>query len=76
MKEVTVTVRMSAEDKALIADFAKTFGMSVSQFMRDCALERIEDEIDAQAYIAAKAEFDADPVTYSMDEVMKEFGLA
>ena len=75
MKEVTVTVRMSAEDKALISDYARLFGVSVSQFLRDCALERIEDEIDAKAYIEAKAEFDADPVTYTMDEVKEMLGL-
>lgn len=74
--DATVTVRMDREEKDVIADFAKLFGVSVSQFMRDCALERIEDEIDVEAYKRAKAEYEANPISYSCDEVMREFGLA
>lgn len=75
MLEATMTVRLDESEKKLITDYARTFGMSVSQFMRRCALERIEDEIDIEAYKAAKAEYDANPVSYSCDEAVKEFRL-
>ena len=35
----------------------------------------IEDDIDLRDWKAAKAEFDENPVTYSNDEIMREFGL-
>ena len=75
MASATMTVRLDEREKSLIADYAKTFGTTASDFMRRSALERIEDDIDIKAWEAAKAEFDANPVTHSNDEVMREFGL-
>lgn len=75
MSSSTMTVRLDDNEKRLIADYAKAFGTTASDFMRRSALERIEDDIDIKAWEAAKAEFDADPTTYSNDEVMREFGL-
>lgn len=49
--------------------------MSVSELVRESVFDRIEDEFDLQAYTAAMAEFRADPVTYSLDEVERELGL-
>ena len=34
--------------------------------------ERIEDEYDLKCYKEAMAEYEKDPVTYSLDEVEKE----
>ncbi|NHM16087.1 CopG family transcriptional regulator [Eggerthellaceae bacterium zg-887] len=75
MLEATMTVRLDEGEKTLIADYAHTLGTSASQLMRRCTLERIEDEIDVDAYRAAKAEFDKNPISYSNDEVLREFGL-
>ena len=50
-------------------------GMSVSELMRESVLERIEDEYDLKVYEEAMAEFKANPVTYSFDEVIAELGL-
>ena len=75
MLEATMTVRLSENEKQLISDYAQTFGISASQFMRQCTMRHIEEELDVQAYLAAKREYDANPISYSNDEVMKEFGL-
>ena len=72
---MTMTQRISDEDSRLIKDFAKLHGISVSEFMRRAALEKIEDEIDVRAAEKAYAEYLADPVTFSLDEIEKEFGL-
>ena len=72
---MTMTLRISDEDSRLIKDFAKLHGISVSEFMRRAALEKIEDEIDVRAAEKAYAEYLADPVTISLDEIEKEFGL-
>jgi len=75
MASATMTIRMAAEDKELIADYAKAFGESASEFMRQCALERIEDTLDLEAWRKAKAAYDADPVSYSLEEVKERLGL-
>lgn len=75
MASATMTIRLDEEEKNFISEYARTFGTSVSEFMRTCALDRIEDETDLKLWNDAKAEFDANPITYSADEVAKEFGL-
>ena len=72
---MTMTLRMNEEDSRLIKDYAKLHGITVSDFMRRAALEKIEDELDIRAAEKAYAEYLADPVTYSLDEIEKEFGL-
>lgn len=72
---MTLTLRVSDEDSKLIRDFAKLHGVSVSEYIRSTVMERIEDEIDLEAYRQAKAEFEANPVTYSHEEVGRMLGL-
>lgn len=72
---MTFTLRISEDDSNLIRDYAKLHGLSVSEFLRRAALERIEDEIDLETYRRAKEEFDSDPVTYSHDDVERMLGL-
>ena len=72
---MTLTLRVSDEDSQLIRDFAKLHGVSVSEYIRSTVMERIEDEIDLEAYRQAKAEFEANPVTYSHEEVGRMLGL-
>ena len=73
---MTMTLRISDEDSRLIKDFAKLHGISVSEFMRRAALEKIEDEIDVRAAEKAYAEYLADPVTYSHEEMGRLLGLS
>ena len=60
------------EEKRLISDYARAFGISASEFMRKSALERIEDELDLEDWKRAKAEFDADPEMVSAAGVAKK----
>lgn len=73
MASATMTIRLDSAEKSLITDYAKAFGESVSEFMRSCALERIEDELDLKAWQEAKAEFDADPVTIPAADIAKKY---
>lgn len=75
MASATMTIRLDETEKQFISDYARTFGASVSEFMRSCALDRIEDETDLKLWNEAKTQFDADPVVHSADEVAEEFGL-
>jgi uncharacterized protein (DUF1778 family) len=72
---MTLTLRINEEDARLIKDYARLHGITVSEFLRRAALEKIEDELDIRAAEKAYADYLADPVTYSHEEIMKEFGL-
>lgn len=73
MASATMTIRLDAEEKSLISSYSKAHGLSVSELIRKCVLERIEDELDLKAWREAKAEFDADPVTYSAAEIAEKY---
>ena len=60
---MTISLRLSDEDTMLIKKYAEMNNISVSDLFRQSVLERIEDE------------YEADPVTYSHDEVGKMLGL-
>jgi len=68
-----MTIRIDADDKSLITDYAKTFGKTASDFMREAALGRIEDELDLRTWEEAKEEYDKDPVTYSAEEIAAKY---
>lgn len=72
----TITVRLSVEYEALLRDYCNQHEVSISNFIRQTVLERIEDEIDLDLYKRAIAAHHADPVTYSLDEVERMLGVA
>ena len=72
---MTISLRLSNEDFLLIKKYAELKKMSVSELVRQSVMERIEDEIDLEAYNHAVKEYQADPRTYTLDEVKKELGL-
>ena len=72
---MTISLRLNEQDGALVRRYAEVHGLTVSEVIRQSILERIEEEFDLQAYHAAKVSFEADPQTYSLDEVEKELGL-
>ena len=55
--------------------YAEINKMSISDLIRQSVLERIENEYDLEMFDKAMAEYKANPVTYSLDEVEKELGL-
>lgn len=69
---MVISLRISEQENILIKDFAKFYGISVSEFILTTVMQRIEDEIDLRAYEEAMAEYKKNPVTYTLDEVEKE----
>lgn len=70
-----ISLRLSDEDTKLIKDYAKINNMSVSDLIRKAVIEKIEDEIDLDAYNKAIKEFKKNSKTYTLDEIEKELGL-
>jgi uncharacterized protein (DUF1778 family) len=73
---MTMTLRINEEDSQLIRDYARLHGITVSEFLRRAALEKIEDELDIRAAEKAYADYLADPVTYSHEEMGRMLGFA
>lgn len=72
---MAISLRLNDRDLNLFKRYAEMNGITISELVRQSVLARIEDEYDLQAYDKALADFHADPVTYSLDEVEKELGL-
>lgn len=72
---MTISLRLTDKDTELFKKYAALHNMTVSQFLRDAAIEKIEDELDLQAYERAMEEYLKDPVSYSLDDVAKELGI-
>ena len=72
---MTVSLRLSDEDKKLFKSYAKSNRMTLSEFIRNTVLERIEDEYDLKVYREAVDEFKKDPTTYTLDEMKERLGI-
>ncbi len=74
--DAVVPVRMEDSEKRLISECARNlFGMSMSSFMRESAISRIEEELDVEAYKSAIESYRDDPTSYTLDEVERMLGL-
>ncbi len=51
-------------------------GMTVSELIRRIVMEHIEEKFDLKDYEKAHAEYDKDPETFTLDDVIKELDLA
>lgn len=72
---MAISIRLNKVEDELIRGYADMHGISVSEFMRQSALERIEDELDIKLFDEAVEDFKKNPKTYTLDEVEKELGL-
>ena len=72
---MTISLRLSEEDSLLIKKYAELNKLSVSELIRQTLMERIETEYDLESFEKAMAEYNSNPVTYSLDDVERELGL-
>ncbi len=72
---MSISMRVSDKEKALIKQFADLYGMSVSEYIRTIVMEKIEDEYDIKCAEEALEEFEKDPTTYTLEEVKQHLGL-
>ena len=72
---MTISLRLSDNDTMLIKKYAEMNRMTVSELIRQTIIDRIESEYDLEMFEKAMAEYKADPVTYTLDDVEKELGL-
>lgn len=70
-----ISLRLSDSEAELFKSYADINNISMSDFLRTSALDRIEDEFDLKAYTAALAAYKKNPKTFTLDEVEREIGL-
>lgn len=68
---MAISLRVSAEDEQLIKHYAKIHNVTISEFIRNAVLEKIEDELDLITYKKAMKEYNENPQTFSHEEVKK-----
>ena len=74
VEKMAISMRVSEQELELIKTFANINGMNTSEFIRSIVMERIETEFDLQSYITAMKEFEENPKTFSLKEVVKSYG--
>lgn len=72
---MTISLRLNDEDTMLVKKYAEINKISVSELIRQTVIERIENEYDLDMFRQAMAEYNNDPVTYSLAQVEKELEL-
>ena len=72
---MVVSIRMTDEEKQLADAYAKLNGVSLSEAIKRAYFEKIEDEYDIALADAALREYEKNPKTYTLKELMKELGL-
>lgn len=68
----TYTFEVDERDRNFLEAYAKETGESVGEMAKNILLEHVEDVMDLRAAEKAWAEYEADPVTYTLDEVESE----
>jgi predicted DNA-binding protein len=72
----TITFRTTNEEKEMIKELAKHHGMTISDYIKETILRRIEDELDYKIADERFSEFEmVGEKAIPFDDVLKEFGI-
>ena len=72
---LVISIRLTEEEKQLADAYAKLNGVSLSEAIKRAYFEKIEEEYDIALADAALREYEKNPKTYTLAELMKELGL-
>ena len=72
---MVISIRMTEEEKKLANAYARLKGISLSEAIKRAYFEKIEDEYDIALADAALGEYEKNPKTYTLEELMKELDL-
>ncbi len=69
---MTYSFELDKDTQKFVEAYASETGENVGELAKKILLDHIEDIMDLRLYEQSKAEYDADPETYSLDEIEKE----
>ena len=72
---MVISIRMTEEEKKLANAYARLNGISLSEAIKRAYFEKIEDEYDIALADVALQEYEKNPKTYTLEELMKELDL-
>ena len=72
---MVISIRMTTEEKKLADAYAQLNGVSLSEAIKRAYFEKIEEEYDIALADAALKDYEKNPKTYSLKELMDELGL-
>ena len=72
---MVISIRMTEEEKQLADAYARLNGISLSEAIKRAYFQKIEEEYDIALADAALKEYEKNPKTYTLEELMKELGL-
>lgn len=72
---MTVTIRMTEEQRKLADSYAKCKGVSLSEAIKNALFEAIEDEFDVSQAELALDEYEKTGISYTQDEMKKRLGV-
>lgn len=70
-----IVTKLKCKDVRLIKSLAKKKGMTLSNYIRNLVLEKIEDEYDLEAYNKALKETNRNSKTYTLNEVKEMLNI-
>lgn len=73
---MSISLRLNDVDTDIIKSYASMRGMTVSELIRRIVMDHIEEEFDLKEYEKVYAEYKKDPITYTLDDVIKDLDLA
>ncbi len=68
----TYSFELDETDKKFLEAYAEETGESIGEMAKNVLLEHVEDIMDLRAADKAWEEYQANPVTYTLDEVERE----
>lgn len=67
-----VSLRLNEEENNLFRTYSKHTGKSLSELFKSALANQIEDELDYDTGIKALKDFEKNPITYSIDDLILE----
>lgn len=67
-----ISLRLNAKEDELFRSYAVHTGKTLSELFKSALEEQIQDQLDYEKGIQALERFEKNPVTHSIDDVIKE----
>lgn len=68
-----ISLRLNEQEEELFKSYSIHTGKTLSDLFKTALAEKIEDQLDYDIAVEAKKEFEKNPVTYSIDDLIAEF---
>lgn len=68
-----VSIRLNKDEEDLFKGYANLTGKTLSELFKTALAEEIEDRLDYEIGVESLKEFEKDPITYTIDELIESY---